>query len=1667
MKYMKKHLLFLSVFLLSCIVGLAQDQELIHKPWSQIHELDPYKVIFKAFDSECYETGAVGFAIVYKNGGGRISAADFESLHLSKFRISHKGIHQDTTMHHTTVNYDPTAEWTTAHMEVGTFDVSMECMIILPNNERWSVVVDSILTVEDRYEEPYFYALTRTSGDGVELGHLHSLSCEPTGRIQLHITGGHFPYRVKMWDEDGNMVRDSLFQGRQNSGTNMNYANYKDFYTFTDVPVGNWQFTFEDACGSERGPIGWIVREEPMPKLKKIQVYAYSGSLYDSNVVKINAILNTQNVYYLNKYASLMEYRFLVPGFQSQSWQPFPNNGTDKVVLSDTVVSAKKYCDLYNRQVAVAFRINEDSPCKWADTLTRFVIKKPIRFNSSLGYENETTPTTIGNPCAAGVYYRHSDHHERWGASFDKGRVTDWDDDQNYTYHFTYPLVWRYVDALTNIPIKTDTIKTNWYSEHTTLNFDDFLAIPALAQTAREQLEAGAFIRSVKVQLVDANGCVLFNENNLPESFEFIREPVETDGPDWTYSSESPECCSKLRTISIQEINGVNFMDYDGVTIELVRSPDDNLYNFKAIYHSTTMTWEVQGKQMNNFADIIGAPNGRSLVFSKVCLPSGHYLFKISNAPCIGEKTLDVYLSGIITAGIAVEPKYKIIEGCNDIYVKFEEGSIATFNNYIAQSDVTNSNPISQPHPLPTLFQIVDGPLGGFDPYDHTIYRLGDSVRIGYPTTEGHPYRVRIFPDQDGFNHNMCGDFADTFDVYYEGKNITYEYSMALLCDENSNKGSVFVKIDGGIPPYTFHLYNRPDKQGPSKEVITNSSEETAVFTDVPMTIDSILSCEVMDHCGQGYYLNFRPELLASLQVTWFDPKVTHTCEGDSVQMFALQVGQIFNYEWKDPNGEVFFSGPSPKVLIERNSPPGQYTVTIKQTGCNYNLYDTVTIKPEKSPAVMLSQYPGSEVCPGEMVQVKFLPESSVEDPTAIISFTVAYENDFGLVLKNYVGHHHEVILDTVIANAYTRIYPVHIEESIGECQYNRADPSDTSYVKIRTDGIDPCKVNTVDALVCQGEDAYLYANCTEPAPLKIRWFSDFELRNMVYEQTVTSTGANSSLLLPHLMSKEIRYVSVAKDHMCPTNNLSVNGKLVMAPGETVDVHCTDALLFFDQGGPDQDYLPGENSNSVYTQMFVCRGAHHNLMLHFVELNISPTSNIMVFSGGRAIADSLIVSINSESEYPDAIVSNCDTLLFYFVPGDISGEGWKAIVKPTPGVAIGDVLPPAVEMHRDWVCQSQTRNYDNDQITNLNIVSQSTLNEAVKRYGTYQFFKNVPSSSGCDSMAYLTLSVEPASLHETTAITTNKTGFTWHTQDGHDTIYYRAGTYVINNTDDEGCDHLEVLRLVVITIENEDKDNCYGDSAVVGISVSTEEPESATNNFIESRHAVGDIYYWNPNFNRYDIMRPDSFLYTTGLFPVGVICYMDNDNVHGRVIALVDACKDEPWAAKKYNTTVVSLTSASGASDWITPRYDMDGSKNTEAIRNSTGWVLDDGFSSDNVNRFKERAPAAYYCYFYDPFYRSTGTVPLGWYMPSSGEFNYCYSNRIIVNKSLAMLSERFGAQTLQGGDDNPDDGYWTSTGGSAKNTAIHINSKGQIHLGHEKERTWKGTKYTRAMFQF
>ena len=1679
---MKKHLLFLSVLLLSLVGAFAQNSGTGSRDtlWRDIAALnDNYYVEFRAKHANCYDNGEVEFRIVNRTTGRSVTSADSAILHLDTvLRIYHKGNDMDQSWHSTDVpgGYDYSQEWMSVHMDVGTFQIKMQCVYkpdgLIEHN--LSVIDTTTVTINNVYQEPYIFAVVNPSYDRIREGNLPSLDCANTGMIQLRIDGNAFPFHV-IRKYNGEFLDTLHFYNYINSTTNTdsNYANFYKYFDVENLEPGEWDFKLIDGCNSGTLYTGQIVNTIPIPKLERLQLYAFSGNKYDVNIFKVRVKLNTRYSYYIKMFAPYMEYCFYDDRFQpydeATSWHPFPaQSGDSLITLADTVLNARSYCDLRGHDFTFKFRVKETAAfqaafpgCSGWDTTITFQLRTPDAYKSDNGMELYDQVLST-DPCSDGTYYYYKDHFRSWYKAYDANHLSDVDTGEVtcYRYHFTYPLIWEYRDAVGGDLIKADTIYSDFVGEKSTLSLSDFQQLPQFsdAQPGFERTVT-RILREMNIS-GDIPDCFLSNQT-ITYKFETIVD--NASGPMWVTSRKSPECCSQMREIVVQEKYGVDEMNHDGIVVELFASPENNFYNFRAVYNASRMEWDITKDQENNYTLVEGDAHGQKITMSDNCLPSGYYQFRISNAPCGADTVVYAYLSGIVSMGLSEEPEYEIRETCNAKYVKFTKGTVSKFTDVIRENaNRSNARPVRETTNLTTRFKIIDGPVGGYDYMSNQVYKKNDSIRISFPTTPETPYKVRIYPELNG--QNICGSYADTFDIFFEGKSLSFDFASALLCSEDDTVGTAYVKAKYGIAPYTFTLYPEPDLQGEPLGVLTVPHEDSiAVFADKKFNSQSYLSCEVIDYCGQSFSMNFPPFLLSELQMAWFDPSVSHTCEGDSVKICALQIGMIFDYTWigPAPDYDTISRTPSPTIFIPRGSEPGEYTVIIHQSGCQSDFFSSVYLNPEPSPGVGLTFASDNEVCPGEPVAVKFVPylsdASQQEANNARITFKVAFEDLTGITYRTYYNKkHNETIIDTFVAYSNTKIYPVHIEETIGECTYDRADPGDTLRINIDTNRINPCQILTKDALVCSGNDTLLLAKCTVSPPYTIRWYTDYEQTDLVASQTISNTNDWSVYDLPGLTQRIVRYVSVVRDGMCPSTNSAPNGVVVMEDGGITEVRCSSEYLFYDEGGRDGDY-EGVSGHESHTHLFYSQ--NHTVAVHIESLNLSETAHLAFYNGSRPIRDSLICVLGAGYTLPDIISSTCDTLLVYFSPGQLPGEGWSATVKPTPGIAIGDVIPTAYEQHSDVVCQSQTNQYINEDIINLGIATQEELNLAVKHAATYHFETDPGLTSvvtGCDSVAKLTLKVTPAPVTETFAVTTNQTGYWWHGQ-----RYITPGQHVFTIPDDNNCDSYDILNLIVIEVSNPDRDFCDDiDSLILGVYLTTYDSVLPTSSLVEERHSIGDVLCIDGN--RYRPVRFDSLASHPELKPIGVVFYMEGNNVNGKAISLRDVSIDGEaglcWALGKEESKSVHAATSAGPNNYEVARNDMNGMSNTNKIKSTAG--------GDDREKFKKNAPAAYACYFYDPITMSNDDTPHGWYLPATGEWNLYYAFRQIVNETLAKMVA-YGATVPKAPDSftgNAEDfGYWTSTEVDATR-AWHINAKGQLHYNHLKTRA---DKRTRAIISF
>jgi hypothetical protein len=228
--------------------------------------------------------------------------------------------------------------------------------------------------------------------------------------------------------------------------------------------------------------------------------------------------------------------------------------------------------------------------------------------------------------------------------------------------------------------------------------------------------------------------------------------------------------------------------------------------------------------------------------------------------------------------------------------------------------------------------------------------------------------------------------------------------------------------------------------------------------------------------------------------------------------------------------------------------------------------------------------------------------------------------------------------------------------------------------------------------------------------------------------------------------------------------------------------------------------------------------------------------------------------------------------------------------------------------------------------------------------------------------------------------------------------------------------------------------------------------------------------------HRYEILNVDDFLKkadtlmgqgytqeTLPLKPYGVVTFLESNNTSGKAISLVDASPEKKLVWATYtNMKNIHAQTQLGTTNWSGAHWDLEGAENTKAIRNSspnkTNNVLD-------VNKFRDNAPACYYCFYYDPENPQNSLRECGWYLPACGELYFCYAYRTTINETLQKLHDRgFFADILLG---DFDDNYWSSSEASSDN-GVCINGRGQIIIHHRKDANGKNYEYRmRAMYAF
>lgn len=1509
---------------------------------SAFAQTSAFRVSFSVEDATCFNNGKIIYSLL-DDRGRPATASYLNRMGLSKIRLYHK-VHEDDSAQYSGNFYRGGVD--TAYIDYGTYIVGVECLLEDGVGGFVRLDTQTVLTINTSYVVPEVSAILVTDYTGYNLGIHPTLSCMRLGRVQLKINNGRYPYTVKVVNhETSQLLRTVVYNSNQYSGTNENRYDYHDYYTIDSLPGGTWDFYLEDGCSYGLPRTSETIEVVPFPYLDYIEVAASSGNMADSNVVKINAVIESPYDYYTAMIPDYVQYRFTHSGFADGPWRNMPSITGGHIVLYDTLSSANSYCQIWDRDISLQYKI---SVCEDQIITRTFKLNAP---NSSK-FEKQVVDVrdsvlSEGDPCLETRYW-HRDANTIRYQSYMPNYLTKDADHNVYRHHYTHPLTWIYTDLNTGNIIKQDTVSA--INQKSSLTAAEVVAMYGpLPQSL-----------NVRRRLVDAHGCELYNTTDV---LDYLIGHDE-QGSSWSVTSSGDDhCCQVLRYVRVVG-NYSQAVNADGTIVRLVRSPYNNRYNFTAVYHASTGTWSITKTSVQNVSLIAGSTDGRSLEIQDYCLPSGPYNFQIIT-PCDSVAIQKrVSFGAIYSVEMTEDPAYHVLTECTNQYVIYDAGQLSRVSRNT--NPITGLDGVAVVTPLTTYFKVISGPTGG---YDERSYQINEPIRMSIPGT----YIVKLYPTT---TMELCEETAFYDTVNFGTTTVQHLYAYALLCDINSTMGNVYVAGTNGTEPYTYTLYSRPNKEG---QVLGQNTE--GVFHNISMRTDSALSCMIQDACGAYFHVNLYPQLLADLQVTWFDNglKATTTCEGSTITVHTLQSDNMFSYHWTGPNG-FEHTAPEPFIFVPRDADDGWYKVTVFEGGCGAFVEDSIFLGVKKAPKVNILQ--DYTICPGEKVRLTFMPYSYVTN--SMVDFSIAFKNSDGEEVRHYRARSGATVYDSIVPMLTTMVYPYTIQDD--QCGYSIADAGDTVHIQIMDNVINACSILTHHDKVCYDGTGHLEASSTIGTPYTLSWFSDYNQTHLLQQDVVTNPNAWSTYDTAGIIQQTLLYVSVGKEGYCSSVNGITTDVMNMEDGET-QMNCSQSYRLYDSGGKNGNYEAGE----ILSQTFISTDGRP-ITLRFDELNLSNTAHLLVISGTETHLDSIMYDLTNISNVPELIVSNGNSMTLLFIAGMVPDRGWSAVVAPLPGIAIADVYKRTHTILYDEVCQSQTLPYTNPLHITPDVATNAEMNEAVKRAGTHVFSHTFEGADyhHCDSLVTFVLTVAPPPFVDTTVVTSNfqLDGSPYHWR-GND--YTETGRYSIINTRTDGCDSLDILNLIILEIDTTDNVICKGERTTMGIVVTTPHL-SWDDGVIPAVNAPGDVLCTDGA-----ILRVDSFLKTNKIAK-GVIYYLDRTGLHGKAIALEDAPVSYAIWAQNPNTLYQSIHAKAFYPSQRDALFDLDGYGNTIIIKQ---------YAEQSIGmEFSYNAPAAFYCYYYDAVARGVNTSEAtGWHMPAMGELNLVFGNRVAVNATLSKLS--------------------------------------------------------------
>ena len=259
----------------------------------------PYHLSLGMVPGQCYDDARLIFTLTDDNGNVvQIDPQTHNVVSTAPYPLYNVQYHYQNVSSGLGVQYDYNND---VMLTAGTYNVGVRGYIPLPNGTNALVdttVYNVELTTSYQHLEAaaLFNLATSNTSDHEMSGWRPSFTCADLGRIQLHITQGSFPYEVTILNEQQDTIRHSFFSSRVNNGNLNTYADYRDYYTFDQLPVGTYSIFVSDSCGYTIGPISFTIpNAEPSNYGSYVDVKFYSCP-------SVNAIPFSISIYHTSEF---------------------------------------------------------------------------------------------------------------------------------------------------------------------------------------------------------------------------------------------------------------------------------------------------------------------------------------------------------------------------------------------------------------------------------------------------------------------------------------------------------------------------------------------------------------------------------------------------------------------------------------------------------------------------------------------------------------------------------------------------------------------------------------------------------------------------------------------------------------------------------------------------------------------------------------------------------------------------------------------------------------------------------------------------------------------------------------------------------------------------------------------------------------------------------------------------------------------------------------------------------------------------------------------------------------------------------------------------------------------------------------------------------------------